>query len=120
MGSPVEVGCLPLWDQMPPVTGRAKDRTPLQQHCGCCNALSRDCLSNFLQVVPKAEKCPAAIPEPLYNLTIKEQPDWITLAHNTLTKVVSGMCARITVVERGRSSKEKSWHKVAFLKHYPT
>jgi hypothetical protein len=42
------------------------------------DALSRDCILDFLQVVPEAEVAvaPTSIPQSLIDLTIREQPDW--------------------------------------------
>lgn len=40
------------------------------------DALSRNSLSSFLQVVPDADKDPTPIPRTLLDLTVREQPDW--------------------------------------------
>ena len=40
------------------------------------DALSRDNNPIFMQVVPEAESQPTPIPEPLVELTVREQPDW--------------------------------------------
>ena len=40
------------------------------------DALSRDNVVTFLQVVPEAERYPTPIPEALVDLTVREQPDW--------------------------------------------
>ena len=40
------------------------------------DALSRDNIPIFMQVVPEAESQPTPIPEPLVELTVREQPDW--------------------------------------------
>ena len=40
------------------------------------DALSRNRVSQFVQVMPEAEKDPTAIPQPLINLTVREQPNW--------------------------------------------
>lgn len=40
------------------------------------DALSRNCLSNFLQVVPDVDRLPTAIPQALVDLPVMEQPDW--------------------------------------------
>jgi hypothetical protein len=40
------------------------------------DALSRENIPIFMQVVPEAESQPTPIPEPLVELTVREQPDW--------------------------------------------
>ena len=40
------------------------------------DALSRNCMSTFLQEVPAADPQPTAIPQALVDMTVMEQPDW--------------------------------------------
>ena len=55
------------------------------------DALSRNRVIDFLQVVPGAERYPTAIPWPLIDLTVREQPDW-TSTH--WAKLFSDCCMR--------------------------
>ena len=43
------------------------------------DALSRNRLSSFLQVVPEADKDPTPIPQALLDMTVREQPDWTSV-----------------------------------------
>lgn len=40
------------------------------------DALSRNALLSFLQVIPGADAQPTAIPQALLDVTVREQPDW--------------------------------------------
>ena len=40
------------------------------------DALSRNCVSTFMQEVPGAEPHPTPIPQALVDMTVREQPDW--------------------------------------------
>ena len=42
------------------------------------DSLSRNRISDFLQVVPGADRLPATIPQPLIDMFVTEQPDWMS------------------------------------------
>ena len=56
------------------------------------DALSRNSLSSFLQVVPDADKDPMPLPLALLELTVTEQPDWTSLHW---ARLFSAICRQV-------------------------
>ena len=49
------------------------------QSNSAADALSRNCLHSFLQMVPEADRHPTPIPQVLVDMTVREQPDWTSV-----------------------------------------
>ena len=56
------------------------------------DALSRNCMSTFLQEVPAADPQPTAIPQALVDMTVMEQPDWTS---PRWAQLFSAFCRRV-------------------------
>ena len=56
------------------------------------DSLSRNHISDFLQVVPGADRLPATIPQPLIDMFVTEQPDWTS---HRWAQLFSGCCRRV-------------------------
>ena len=56
------------------------------------DSLSRNRISDFLQVVPGADRLPATIPQPLIDMFVTEQPDWTS---HRWAQLFSGCCRRV-------------------------